>query len=86
MSGGKRGSSFDDLNDALFAQMERLAQAQGEDDVKREIARSEAVGTLASNIIGNTRNAITLLKYQSDEGMDLAGMVATRPRMLGGGS
>lgn len=87
MSGaaGRTGNSFDDLNAALFAQMDRLASAEGEEAVQREIARSEAVGTLAANVIGNTKNAIGLLRLQMDEGMDMAGMVATRPRMLGGG-
>lgn len=78
-------TSFDSLNAALFAQMERLAQASGEDEVRREIERSEAVGALAQGIIGNTRNAISLIRFQSDAGMDMAGMVAVAPKMLGGG-
>lgn len=78
-------NSFDDLNAALFAQMERLANATDEETVKREIERSEAVGKLASSITANAKNAIDLMKFQYNEGMDLAGMVATRPKMLGGG-
>ena len=78
-------NSFDDLNDALFTQMERLANAKDEETIRREIERSEAVGKLASSITANARNAIDVMKFQYQEGMDLAGMVATRPKMLGGG-
>lgn len=78
-------NSFDDLNAALFAQMERLANAKDEEVIRREIERSEAVGKLASNITANAKNAIDVMKFQYQEGMDLAGMVATRPKMLGGG-
>lgn len=78
-----RQGTFDDLNDALFAQMERLANASG-DALEREIERSEAVSKLAGNIIGNANTAINLLKFQATEGIDMAGMVATRPKMLGG--
>ena len=78
-------NSFDDLNTALFAQMERLANATDEEAIKREIDRSEAVGKLATSITANARNAIDVMKFQYAEGMDLAGMVATRPKMLGGG-
>lgn len=77
--------SFDMLNDALFAQMERLANAEGDAEIKREIERSEAVSGLACNIIGNAKNAIEVMKCQQREGMDMAGMVATRPKLLGGG-
>lgn len=80
----ERQGTFDDLNNALFAQMEKLASADSEESVKREIERSEAVSKLAGNIIGNYNTAINLMKFQASEGMDLAGMVATRPKMLGG--
>lgn len=75
--------SFDDLNAALFAQMEKLATAD-EDTIEREIDRSCAVSKLATNIIDNYNTAIKLMQYQNSEGMDLAGKVATRPKMLGG--
>lgn len=80
----ERQGTFDDLNNALFAQMEKLANADSEESVKREIERSEAVSKLAGNIIGNYNTAINLMKFQASEGMDLAGMVSTRPKMLGG--
>lgn len=80
----ERQGTFDDLNNALFAQMDRLASATGE-EVEKEIKRSQAVGSLAGNIIDNYNTAISLMKFQAAEGMDLAGMVASRPKMLGGG-
>lgn len=80
----ERQGTFDDLNNALFAQMEKLANADDEDSVKREIERSEAVSKLAGNIIGNYNTAINLMRFQASEGMDMAGMIASRPKMLGG--
>lgn len=73
---------FDNLNDALFAQMERLANAEG-DALEQEIERSRAVSGLAGNIIDNANTAVRLMKFQADEGMGAAGLIATRPRMLG---
>lgn len=75
--------SFDMLNDALFAQLERLSNAESEEEIKREIERSGAVSGLASNIIGNAKNAIEVMKCQQREDFDIAGQVATRPKMLG---
>lgn len=80
----ERQGTFDDLNAALFAQMDKLASASDEESVKREIERSEAVSKLAGNIIGNYNTAINLMKFQQSEGMDMAGMIASRPKMLGG--
>lgn len=77
--------TFDELNDALFAQMDRLANAADEEAVEREIGRSEAVSKLAGNIIANTKSAIDLVRMQRDAGMDVAAMVSAPPRMLGGG-
>ena len=79
----ERQGTFDDLNNALFAQMERLMNAKGE-SVKEEIERSRAVGTLADGIIGNYTNAINMLKFQASEHMVLDGK-AVIPKMLGGG-
>ena len=75
--------TFDDLNAALFAQMERLANADA-DSVENEIARSDAVQKLAGRVIDNANTAIGLMKLQATEGMDMGGMVATAPKMLVG--
>lgn len=77
-------STFDTLNDALFAQLDRLAGAEG-DALEGEIERSRAVSSLAGNIINNMGTAVNLMRLQAQEGMDVAGLVATSPRMLGGG-
>lgn len=77
--------SFDDLNAALFAQMERLAKAD-RDTVGAEIERSGAVSKLAANIIDNYNTAIRLMQFQAGSMDELAETVAPRPKMLGGGA
>ena len=80
--------SFDKLNDALFAQMDKLAAAKTEDDVKREVERSKAVSALATNIVNNARNAIRVVEMGNDSMLGVAGAVGvhpTVPRMLTGG-
>lgn len=84
MSGYQRQGTFDDLNAALFAQLDRLAGAD-DDAIEREIERSGAVSQLAARVIDNANTAINLVKLRSAEGMDVAGLVATAPKMLGGG-
>ena len=75
--------TFDDLNAALFAQMEKLANAD-EGSVADEIMRSDATQKLAGRIIENANTAINLMRLQAQEGMDMGGMVATAPKMLVG--
>jgi len=49
-------SRLSDLNDHLFAQMERLSDEDLEgDDLQAEILRSKAVGSVADKIISNAR-------------------------------
>lgn len=76
--------TFDKLNEALQVQLERLMEAD-EDTVDREIKRSNAVSQLASNINANMANAVRVSRLLAEEGMDVSGMRATMPRMLGGG-
>ena len=84
MGGYKRQGTFDDLNAALFAQMEKLANAD-KDNIGDEISRSDATQKLAGRIIENANTAISLMRLQAQEGMDMGGMVATAPKMLVGG-
>lgn len=79
--------TFDTLNDALFAQLDKLQSVnpKDKDSMEQVIEQSRAVLKLAGNIISNANTAISLLKYQADDGMDMAGLVATMPRMLRGG-
>ena len=68
-----------DLNNHLFAQMERLSDEEtiGE-KLKEEVERSKAVGNLARNIIDNARLALDAqLAY--DDSM----RVRRLPEMLG---
>ena len=78
--------SFDELNDALFAQMDKLQSVNPRDQeqMAQVIEQSRAVSQLAGNIIANANTAISLLKFQSQEGMDLDGIAATTPKMLRG--
>ena len=76
--------TFDKLNEALQVQLERLMEAD-EDTVDKEIKRSNAVSQLASNINANMANAVRVSRLLAEEGMDVSGMKATMPRMLGGG-
>lgn len=73
--------TFDMLNDALFAQLERLANAD-EGNIESEIKRSNAVSQLAANINGNMANAVKVAGILALEGMDVGGMRATLPGML----
>lgn len=84
MTDGK--GTFDTLNEALFAQMDKLQSIDPADKDKMEqtIEQSRAVSQLAGNIIANANTAISLLKFQSQEGMDLDGLAATTPKMLKG--
>lgn len=75
--------TFDDLNAALFAQMDRLANAEGE-ALDAEIERSGAMSKLAGNVIANYNAAVNLMRFQREEGMEAAGLTASQPRMLGG--
>lgn len=77
-------NSFDSLNDALFAQMERLSSITDKDALAIEIERSRAVSSLANNIISNANTAIKLMQLQESEGIAMAEKVAPRPKMLGG--
>ena len=76
--------TFDMLNEALFAQLERLERASG-DDVAQEIERSKVVSQLATNINNNMGNAVKAANLLAMEGADVSGLRATMPRMLGGG-
>ena len=79
----KRQGTFDDLNAALFAQIDRLQHA-GKDEIENEIARSNAVSKLATNVVNNMNNAVQVARLLAEEGMDVSGIRATMPRMLGG--
>ena len=80
----KGNGTFDQLNEALTVQLDRLMAADGE-TIDKEIKRSNAVSQLASNINANMANAVRVSRLLAEEGMDVSVMRATMPKMLGGG-
>lgn len=67
-----------DLNDHMFAQMERLSDEDLKGDaLKEELNRSKAVSNLAAQIINNAKLALDAHKAIND------GLVKTAPEMLG---
>lgn len=67
-----------DLNNHLFAQMERLTDEDiGVDKMAEEIKRSKAVSNLATQIIGNARLALDAQVKIND------GLIKSPPKMLG---
>jgi hypothetical protein len=79
--------TFDTLNDALFAQLDKLQSVdpKDKDSMEQTIEQTKAVSQLAVNIINNTNSAINAMKFYEMAGMDAGGLMATAPRMLGGG-
>lgn len=75
--------TYDKLNRALFAQLEKLEMAGTSEAIEREAERSKAVSALASNIISNTRNALRIAEMQERNGMDVAALVDVTPKVLG---
>lgn len=77
--------TYDKLNRALFAQLEKLELAETPEAIEREAERSKAVSGLAQNIIANARNALRIAEMQERNGMDVAALVDVAPKMLGSG-
>lgn len=65
---------FNRLNEALFAQMEKLQECDLSDAAMAEriIEQSRTVSKLAGGIIANANTAIRLMNLQSSAGMGLA--------------
>lgn len=68
-----------DLNDHLFAQLERLSDEETVGDkLKEEIERSRAVSQVANHIIGNAALVLNAQKALND------GIIRRAPLMLAG--
>lgn len=59
-----------DLNNLLFEQLENLVTAETEDDVKREVNKSKAVSSLASNIINCAELSLNAKRLQLEYGLE----------------
>lgn len=80
--------TFDQLNDALFAQLDKLQSVNPSDTDKMEqtIEQSRAVSALASKIIDNANTAVKLMQFQATEGNGMTDMAFnSMNRMLGSG-
>ncbi len=67
-----------DLNDHLFAQMERISEESLKgDDLERELQRTKAVTDVAKQIIDNGRLVLSAQKALGD------GLIRKTPAMLG---
>lgn len=79
--------TFDKLNDALFAQLDKLQEVDRDDAEAMElvIEQTKAVSQLASNIIGNANTAISAMRLYDSAGMGAAELIGRAPKMLGGG-
>ena len=59
-----------DLNNHLFAQMERLSEERiSEKKLKKEIARTKAITDVAREIIGNGRLVLDGIRAQQGDGL-----------------
>ena len=80
-------TTFDQLNDALFAQLDKLQSIDPRDGEQMEqcIEQSRAVSQLAGNIISNANTAISAMRLYDSAGMGAAELIGKAPKMLGGG-
>lgn len=65
-------NKLSDLNDHLFAQLERLNDEElSQEELEKEISRSKAINGVAQNIITNARTALDgaqfAYKFASDK-------------------
>ena len=72
-----------DLNDHLFAQLERLSDEELDgDDLKQEISRGKAVAALASQITETARLRVGVAKMRVQHGATVAGLLPEEPQTI----
>lgn len=79
MSGTR--NTLSDLNNHLFEQLERLNDAETEEEIQQELGRSKAVEGIAKNVIDNGKLVLEAQRFKHDDRMDANREV---PRMLTG--
>lgn len=74
-------NTLGDLNNHLFAELERLGDEElTGDDLDKEIRRASAIANVSKNIISNTNVILQAVKFKEDEMMKTEEM----PKMLEG--
>lgn len=58
-----------DLNNLLFEQLERLIDAESEEEVTKEINRAKAVSSIATNIVNTADLSLQATKVQLEYGL-----------------
>ena len=65
-----------DLNNHLFAQLERLAdETLTPEQIETEVQRSEAIVAVADQIVGNAELQLRAAKLYADHGEKIVGML-----------
>lgn len=73
-------NTLTDLNNHLFAQMERLGdEDMDEEQLEKELKRADGVSKIAAQIIHNGELALKTMKHMDEYGYERAGAV---PQML----
>jgi hypothetical protein len=76
-------NTLSDLNNHLFAQLERLSDEDlDEEQVKKEVQRSKAITDVAKVIVDNGRLALATMKHMDEYGYT-DGKQKNVPEMLG---
>lgn len=78
---------FSDLNDAMFAQMEKLQSVNPRDTAQmdRVIAQSEAVANLAEKVIHNNNSKVRAMQFFESIGCNIGAIEAQKQKLLGDG-
>ena len=67
-------NTLSDLNNHLFAQLERLSDEDlDEEEVKKEVARSKAIISVAKVIVDNGKLALDTMKHMDEYGYNSEG-------------
>lgn len=79
---------FADLNDALFAQLNKIQSVDQNDKERfsKTLAQSKAVADLAANIIDNNNSKIRAMQFFEGTSKNIDSTIAQRDKMLGDGS